>query len=1022
MLGLKPKSKPITEYYATLAAYDRHGVHHEMAVRTAFQNLLEHSCKKVKWTLIPEYKYKRPKRNPASVDGGMVDIYSLPRAYWEAKDSDDNLIREVKKKFDDGYPQDNIIFQEPNKAIIYQDGTKLLEEDITRPEALIDALELLFSYNPKPQHDWELAVEEFKPKIPGAAKGLVELIEEERRENKKFVKAFDSFASLCRASINPTLSDFAVEEMLVQHLLTVRIFRKVFHNAEFTNRNVIAHEIEKVITALTSRKFSREEFFKPLDRFYGALERRAEGLDDYDQKQSFLNTVYENFFQGFAVKVADTHGIVYTPQSIVSFMVKSVEEILDKEFGKSLSDKGVHILDPFVGTGNFITRVMEEIKLTSLAHKYKHELHCNEVLLLPYYVAAMNIEHAYYDKTEEYEPFDGICLVDTFELAEDKQVQMFTEENTERVNKLKQTPLFVILGNPPYNAKQLNENDNNKNRKYPVIDGRVADTFAKDSKATNKNALSDPYVKAIRWASDKIGENGEGVVAFVTNSGFVDGFAFDGMRKHLEEDFTSIYIFNMKGNARTSGELRRQEGGNIFDDQIRVGVSVNIFIKKKGKKKKTDIKIFSVDDYARSSAKKRALDEAGSYSGVKWKKLKPDSKNNWLTEGLQSDYEDLLPLGTKKTKVGDGNAIFRLFSNGVKTNRDAWAYNFNNRMLTKNARGMIEFYNEHVFKLQAQNDVKLDVDGFVSNDDKKISWSRDLKLDLKRNKLAEYSDSKIRNSIYRPFTKEFLFFDRIMNEEVYVFPRIFPTPETENRVICASGIGMNKPFHTLMVRHIPELQLTPNGQCFPFYSYDEDGSNRVENISDWALQKFQKAFGKKVTKWDIFHYVYALLHSPKYRTKYAANLKKELPRIPLPESKADFTKFVKAGEKLATLHVDYEQQKEYKLDFIENPKEKLDWRVTKMKLTKDKTAIVYNDFLTLAGIPPETFDYKLGTRSALDWIIERYRVTTDKRSGIVNDPNRDDDEQYIVQLIGKVVTVSLETNKIVKSLPALPTQ
>ena len=373
--------------------------------------------------------------------------------------------------------------------------------------------------------------------------------------------------------------------MLVQHLLTERIFRKVFHNSDFTDRNIIAHEIERVIHSLTSRKFSKEEFLKPLDRFYVALERRAESLYDYSQQQTFLNTVYEKFFQGFAVKQADTHGIVYTPQPIVDFMVRSVEEILRKEFGKSLSDEGVHIIDPFVGTGNFITRIMREIKKTALPQKYAHELHCNEVMLLPYYVASMNIEHEYYERTGEYKPFEGICLVDTFDLAEDKQLSlMFTQENTERVEKLRKTKLFVIIGNPPYNASQVNENDNNKNRKYKTMDERVADTYSSDSSATNKNALSDPYVKAIRWASDKILDNGEGVVAFVSNNSFVDNVAFDGMREHLAKDFNLIYTLDLKGNIRKDSMrdgIPLGEKHTVFGLSAMVGVCVSLFIKKK---------------------------------------------------------------------------------------------------------------------------------------------------------------------------------------------------------------------------------------------------------------------------------------------------------------------------------------------------------------------------------------------------------------------------------------------------------
>jgi predicted helicase len=379
--------------------------------------------------------------------------------------------------------------------------------------------------------------------------------------------AFDDFLALCRQSINPNLSAQAVEEMLIQHLLTERIFRTVFNNPDFTRRNAIASEIEKVIDALTSQSFSRDGFLQSLDRFYKAIDSTAKTIDDFSQKQQFLNTVYEKFFQGFSVKVADTHGIVYTPQPIVNFMVRSVEDILQKEFGKSLSSPDVHILDPFVGTGNFIVHIMQAIKKTALAQKYHNELHCNEVMLLPYYIASMNIEHEFYELTGSYEPFEGICLVDTFELAESKQISFFSTENTARVEKQKRTPLFVIIGNPPYNANQQNENDDNKNRKYKVMDRRVAETYAKDSKATNKNALSDPYVKAIRWASDKIRDTGEGIVALVTNNSFIEDRPFDGLRKDLEREFDAIYVLDLGGNVRRNPKLSGTMH-NVFGIQV----------------------------------------------------------------------------------------------------------------------------------------------------------------------------------------------------------------------------------------------------------------------------------------------------------------------------------------------------------------------------------------------------------------------------------------------------------------------
>ena len=847
------------------------GATHEGAVRSAFQSLLQGCAQKFDWTLVPEHSMTGVENRRIVVDGVLMDDFRLPHGYWEAKDADDDLPSEVVHKFERGYPRDKILFQEPHRAILWQNGRQVLEADLTDPSELIGTLKTFFSHRPPEYTEWEEAVAQFRDEVPALGQGLAERIHQERETNRAFIDVFADFYDNCRQSINPNLSEAAVEEMLIQHLLTERIFHTVFDNQDFTRRNVIANEIEQVIYALTSQWFSRHEFLAPLNPFYAAIERMAATIEDFSQKQGFLNTVYEQFFQGFSVKVADTHGIVYTPQPIVDFMVRSVEEILRSEFDRSLSDSGVHIIDPFVGTGNFIVRTMRKIRKTALAEKYATELHCNEVMLLPYYIASMNIEHEFYEATGKYQSFEGICLVDTFELAEDRQLPLFALENTRRVESQKETPMFVIIGNPPYNVGQVNENDNNKNRKYETVDVRVRDTYTRDSTATNKNKLSDPYVRAIRWVSDRIGE--EGVVAFVTNNIFFDDVVFDGMRKHLEQDFTKIYHINLKGNARTSGERRRKEGGNVFDDHIRVGVGISFFIRKAEiESEGVEIWIYSIDDYLKVRDKHKFLIQTGDYTNVPMKQTAIDTKHTWLTEGLRAEFETFIPIGTQEAKDAVG-VTFKTYSNGVQTNRDAWTYNFNRKVLTKNMSGMIDFYNGEVKRWERRENWDVDADDFVAYDDAKISWSRDLKSDLKRGRIAEYTESKVRNSLYRPFTKSNLFFDRVMNEEVYIFPSIFPISETEteNRVICVSGLGSKKPFQTLMVGMVPDVQILENTQCFAFYIYDENGRNCRENITDWALDQFRARYpDKPIDKWDIFHYVYGLLHHPTYRERYQA--------------------------------------------------------------------------------------------------------------------------------------------------------
>ena len=1022
-LNIKPTHKPIRNYYAELKEYERLGEQNEGTVRAAFQGLLQHYCHQSNLTLLCEKTHYTPAKRRITPDGEVVDTFNLPYGYWEAKDTQDDLYTEASKKFAAGYPSKNIVIQSPTHALLYQHGQLQLDLDITEPRNLVRVLQGFFAYQEENIAAWHTAVAEFREKVPQLGEELAMLIETERQNNPHFQEAFTRFHKQCQTSINPNLSIAAVEEMLIQHLLTERIFRTVFDNPDFTRRNIIAREIETVIDVLTERTLNRSEFLRLLEPFYTAIEKTAATITDFSEKQGFLNTVYEQFFQGFSIKVADTHGIVYTPQPIVDFMVKSVEHILQTEFNRSLSDTGVNIIDPFVGTGNFIVRIMQELDPISLERKYTAdppELQCNEVMLLPYYIANLNIEHELYTATNRYVPYEGLCLVDTFEVAEDRgQLQLFTPDNTARVEKQKESEMFVVIGNPPYNMRQINENDNNKNRKYVTIDKWIGETYAQDSKATLKNALYDPYVKAIRWALDRIGE--EGIVAFVTNNNFIGGLAFDGMRKHLAADCDAIYILDLGGNVRKGLKV---SDANVFG--IRVGVSINLFVKKKQESSESPrIFYYRTDDLWNRKQKFDFLNEREHVGDIAWQSIQPDPRHTWLTEGLHAGFDTFVPMGSKEAKAVKGeavDAIFKTYSNGVKTNRDAWVYNFDRNTLVENMNRMIQTYNAEVTRWVQRADWDANLDDYVVSDETEIKWSSTLKQKLRSNQIAAFTDTKIRKSLYRPFTSLNLYFDRMMSDRVLVFPSIFPTPESgkENRVICIN-VTPEKPFACLMVDCIPNLVVTGGfgspTQCFPVYTYNEDGTNRRENITDWALEHFRTHYrDDTLTKWDIFHYNYGLLHHPDYRETYEANLKRDLPHIPFAK---DFSGFAEAGARLADLHVNYESQPEYGLKFVQNPDAQLNWRVEKMKLSKDKTSLLYNDFLTLSGIPPKAHDYRLGTRSALEWVIDQYRVKTDKRTEIVNDPNRADDPQYIVKLIGQVITVSLETVDIVENLPTL---
>jgi predicted helicase len=653
----------------------------------------------------------------------------------------------------------------------------------------------------------------------------------------------------------------------------------------------------------------------------------------------------------------------------------------------------------------------------------------SEIMLLPYYIASLNIEHAYYERTGRYKSFEGICFTDTLELAEEQQLPLFVEKNTERVEHEKAAQIMVVIGNPPYNVGQKNENDNNKNRPYPVIDKHIKETYVKNSKATNRNAISDAYVKFFRWATDRLGER-DGIVCLVTNNSFVDQIAFDGMRMQLQKDFTQIYHLDLHGNVRKNPKLSGTTH-NVFGIQLGVGITIAI---RSSRYSRRSLYYYRVPENWRRTEKLSYLAERRSIAGVDWLDLLPDEKHNWLTEGLQPDFATYLPIGTKEAKLARGvemggaeaKTLFKMYSPGAQTSRDDWVYDFNHDALTGKVTRFIDIYNSEIDRWKRTGEPK-DIDGSVLYDDTEIKWSRDLKSDLKRRRYAEFNARKVRTALYRPFTIKHYFFDSILSQDIFFLPRFFPIYkfEEENCAICLTNLGAEKPFMVLATSIVPDYHLVGAGAvslCFPFYTYAEDGSNQRENITGWALAQFQAKYGSEVTKWDIFHYVYAMLHHPQYRERYAENLKRELPHIPLLHSKEAFLACVRIGRQLMDIHLHYEQAKEYPLEWIENREVPFSWRVEKMRLTPDKTAVIVNESLTLSGIPQKCFQYRLGNRSALDWVIDQYQVGEDKRSGIVSDPNNLDDEEYIVRLVGRVITVSVETVKLVEQLAREVTQ
>jgi predicted helicase len=1008
----------IREYRAQVADLHAHSAEGELRFRSPFQSLLTRACQLRDWTLIPEDTITLRNGRQIRPDAVARDSVNLPRGYWEAKYLSETFERDIQRKIDDGYPLTNTIFQIPERAVLFQDGRRAADFDLRDDAQLVQLLKAFLTYAEPDIASFERAIDEFGTFVPDLAKGLHSKIADAHLHNRDFARAFAELLRQCHLVISPDLPAAQVDEMLVQHLLTERLFRRIFENPDFVARNVIARNIEQVARALTSASFSRDEFLRNLDRFYIAIERAAATLSDFFEKQRFLNTVYERFFQGHDRRTADTHGIVYTPQPIVDFICQSVIDLLAQEFGLSLESPNVIVLDPCTGTGNFVVNLLKRVKPSALPDLYHNRLFANEVLLMPYYIAALNIERAYYDLVGRYEPFEGLCFVDTLNIAKlsQQRLEIFTEENTQRVNRQYSAPITVIVGNPPYNTAQRNMNDNNPNRRYDDLDARIRETYARDSRATNKNKLYDPYVRFFRWATDRL-EDRDGIVAFVTNNSFVDNHAFDGMRKRLLQEFTQLYHLDLGGNVRKHPELSGTTH-NVFGIQVGVGITLAV-----SRRSQSAPRLFyhAVGDYWRAEQKRAYLQQLGSVRNVPWQPLTPDARGNWLPTPEADAFESLLPLGDKESKraaAGAPQTVFATYSLGVATNRDNLVYSFDRAKLAATAETFIEIYNTAVDRWKRLQG-KVALESLIDTTDPRIKWTRQLKRSLRDSKYSEFSAAHIRLSLYRPFCKQYLYFDDFWIEERYLQYLFFPTPESEaeNRAICVSGIANNKSFHALMVNVIPDLHLTGDAQCFPFYVYDADGGNRRENITDWALERFRAHYAdSRIDKWAIFHYSYAVLHHAEYRRRFAGALRKALPRLPFA---ADFWAYARAGQQLAELHVNYEQAALYPLSEVETRAGQplaVRYRVAdRMKLIGQgaEWAVQVNDGLRLTGVPPAALEYKLGNKAALEWVIDQYQVKAGR------DPNRADDPHYIVNLLRRVCTVSVETVKIVNSLPPL---
>ena len=896
-------------------------------------------------------------------------------------------------------------------------------------------------------------------------------------QNTQERSVFNAFLNELRDDLNNAITENEAVEMLAQHLITKPVFDALFANDNFTQHNPMSQAMQKVVDIFEQKNLATET--KQLNDFYESTQFRVKNIQSPEGKQKIIKELYDSFFNKAFPKMAERLGIVYTPVEVVDFIIRSVEDVLNNEFNASLADKGVQIIDPFTGTGTFITRLLQSgiIPPEKLPLKY-HEIHANKIVLLAYYIAAINIESVYHallsenvansnENSTAYQPFEGICLTDTFQMYEKEDlVDEILQVNSDRRKRQKALDIQVIIGNPPYSVGQTSANDNNANIAYPHLDEQIRSTYAEYSTSTNKNALYDSYIRAIRWASDRIGDNG--VIGFITNAGFISSNTADGLRKCLTEEFTHLYIFHMRGNSRTSGDRARKEGGNIFD--IRTPTAISILVKNSNAKQRGQIYFHDIGDYLKKEQKLEIIEDFQSINGISaqngWTQIIPDQFNDWLNQ-RDPNFDNYLSMGDKKDK--SAVVIFENYSRGIATARDAWCYNASYNSIDKNMSEMITFYDLQLkqFNINKENNDELKVNDFIDRNPLKISWSGDLILRFGRSITSKFSRNNIVSALYRPYSKQNLYFDKIFNERLYQLPNIFPEKSIDNKVICLTVTG-GKGFSTIMTDIIPDLHLIGDSQCFPLYLYEKEetqavnsddlfanqsekstaceGYQRRDAITDEALAHFKAAYpNEDFDKEDMFYYIYGLLHSEEYREKYADNLSKQLPRIPCVKSAVDFWAFSKAGRELAELHLNYETVPMYQNVLFKGGLKLLgdqinggvgeDFYVEKMKFGKkvdeesgkkvdDKTTVIYNNQFTLCNIPEEAYDYIVNGKPALEWVMERQSVKTDKASGIVNDANdwaieTMNNPRYPMELFLRVVTVSLETMRIVRALPTL---
>ena len=1012
------------------------GSDNEQNIRRAFENCLDAYCREGgrNFSLIAE----RPTRSGARPDGTVVDSLRLPRGYWEAKDTHDDLDAEIQKKFDAGYRLENIVFEDSSTAVPFQGQRgqtpqEALRVDMSHREELHALILRFLDYEPPEITEFRQAQQQFKSDLPSVIGSLRESVEAAEAGNPDYRAAAADFLAVCQRSISPAVTGDDVREMLLQHILTQDIFKRVVNESQFRLHS--ANNIASRLSSLEATFFTDEAHLQALTHlqsYYAAIGRAADEIAERAEKQRFLKAIYEDFYKAYNPAAADRLGVVYTPNEVVDFIIRGADHLLQKHFGRSLADDNVQILDPATGTGTFVTSLIDYLPLDRLERKYRHEIHANEVAILPYHIANLNIEYSYTERTGRYLEFPNLCFVDTLDNMDWQQsgatggavtrqgafnLGGLSEENWIRVQEQNEKPISVIIGNPPYNDSQSNWNEFNPNRPYAEIDRRIRDTYVKEGTA-QKTHQYDMYKRFIRWASDRLAN--DGIIAFITNRAYLDARQDDGFRKVVADEFTDIYVLDLGSDVRRNPKISGTRH-NVFG--IQTGVAVGFFVRDKSRRDECNIRYARREDAEVATDKLAYLSEA-KLDDIAFEDIAPDAKSNWLNQS-NNDFDNLLSLADRQTKFARANdeeqAVFGLFTNAMKSNRDDWVFDFDVRALRDKALFFADTYNESLDNRDnSQNPV--------------IKWSSTLQERFRRGERIVFNDANRIQSLYRPYVLKHHFADVAMNDRLtqnhyeMFSNNLHQTNEVIN--VCVNGKG----FYVLATDKLVDYHFTGDTQCLPLYRYTPEGQ-RVSNITGWAIGRINEHYRAEwgedygriagddgITAEDIFAYTYAVLHDPEYREKYAVDLLREFPRLPLYH---DFDAWARMGRELLDLHLGFESAEPYGLERVETYMDKQDGpdmvspRVM-LRADKERGAIVLDAKTTLTGVPESAWRYRLGNRSALEWVLDQYKERKPRDPTIAakfNTYRFADHKERVIDLLQRVCTVSVKTVAITAALP-----